>query len=58
MPAARAQIRKTLQEALPRDETRIALQDVQVTSDARDPTLVRIAIIYQVPPDPGPRNLV
>ena len=54
----RAQIRKTLQEALPRDETRIALQDVQVTSEPRDPTLVRIAIIYQVPPDPGPRNLV
>jgi len=54
----RAEIRKNVEEALPRDETRIKLQDVQVVADAREPTLVRIAIRYQVPPDPGPRSLV
>jgi len=54
----RAQIAKTIQDALPRDETRIKLQDVQVTSDVREPTLVRINVLYQVPPDPGPRSLI
>jgi phage baseplate assembly protein W len=54
----RAQIQKTIADALPRDETRIKLLDVAVTADPRDATLVRIAIRYQAPPDPGPRSLV
>jgi hypothetical protein len=54
----RTQIRQAIQDALPRDETRIVLQDVQVTSNTGEPTLVRIAILYQVPPDPGPRSLI
>jgi phage baseplate assembly protein W len=54
----RAQIARAIQDALPRDETRIKLQDLQVTSDSRDPTLVRIAVVYQVPPDPGRRSLI
>jgi len=54
----RAQIQKAVADALPRDETRIRLQDVIVVADAREPTLVRIGIRYQVPPDPGPRSIV
>jgi hypothetical protein len=54
----RAQIAKAVQDALPRDEARIKLQDVQVTSDTREPTLIQIAILYQVPPDPGRRSLI
>jgi uncharacterized protein len=54
----RTQIRRAVQEALPRDETRIALQDVQVAGDPREPTLLHIGIRYQVPPDPGPRSFI
>ena len=54
----RAQIQKIIADALPRDETRIALQDVTVVADARELTLVRIGIRYQVPPDPGSRSLI
>lgn len=54
----RASIRKTIEDAMARDEGRIVLNDVLVTSDPREPTLVRIALRYRVPPDPGTRSLI
>ncbi len=54
----RAQIQKAVADALSRDEGRIRLQDVSVAADQREPTLLRIGVRYQVPPDPGPRSLV
>jgi phage baseplate assembly protein W len=54
----RALIRKAVEDALVRDEGRIRLRDVAVTTEAREPTLVRIAIHYDVPPDPGARSLI
>ena len=54
----RTLIKKTVEDALARDKGRIQLRDVQVASDPREPTLMRIAIQYQVPPDPGNRSLI
>lgn len=54
----RASIRRAVEDALIRDEGRLQLHGVEVTQDEREPTLVRIAIAYEAPGDPGPRTLV
>lgn len=54
----RTQIRQAVSEALERDEARIRVEAVAVTSDAREPTVLRIAIRYAILDQPGVRNLV
>lgn len=54
----RTQIRQAVSEALERDEPRIRVEAVAVTSDAREPTVLRIAIRYAILDQPGVRNLV
>ena len=54
----RTQIRATVTDALGRDEPRIRLEDVTVTTDPGEPTVLRIAIRYRIPDQPGARNLV
>ena len=54
----RTQIRQAVVEALERDEPRIRVETVAVESDAREPTVLRIAIRYAILDQPGVRNLV
>jgi len=54
----RTRIRLAVTEALMRDEPRIRLDSVGVATDAREPTVLRIAIRYEVLGEPGARNLV
>ncbi len=54
----RTRIRETVAAALRRDEPRISLEQVLVTTDPIEPTVLRIAIRYTIPELPGPRNLV
>ncbi len=54
----RTQIRQAVTDALERDEARIRLESVTVSSDAREPTVLRIAIRYAILDQPGVHNLV
>jgi phage baseplate assembly protein W len=54
----RTRIRQTVSDALRRDEPRISVELVSVTTDPLEPTVLRIAIRYSIPELPGPRNLV
>ena len=54
----RTQIRAAVTEALARDEARIQVESVAVTTDPRAPTVLAIAIRYQILGEPGARNLV
>ncbi|HPT49667.1 MAG TPA: GPW/gp25 family protein [Accumulibacter sp.] len=54
----RTRIRLAVSEALERDEPRIRLEAVAVTTDAREPTVLRIGIRYEILGQPGARNLV
>jgi phage baseplate assembly protein W len=54
----RTRIRMEVTEALERDEPRIRLEFVAVTIDPQEPTVLRIAIRYEVLSEPGARNLV
>lgn len=54
----RTRIRLAVSEALERDEPRIRLEAVAVTTDAREPTVLRIGIRYEILGEPGARNLV
>ncbi len=54
----RTRIRLAVSEALERDEPRIRLEAVAVTTDAREPTVLRIGIRYEILGQPRARNLV
>ncbi|MFN9624273.1 MAG: GPW/gp25 family protein [Cyanobacteriota bacterium] len=54
----RTQITRAIEEAIARHEPRIQLLEVAVTSDPAQPTLLRIALSYEIRAVPGPRNLV
>lgn len=54
----RTRIRLAVSEALERDEPRIRLEAIAVTTDAREPTVLRIGIRYEILGQPGARNLV
>lgn len=54
----RAAIRQEIIDAIERDEPRVDLDDVEVTVDAAEPTLLRIEIRYRLSDSPGPENLV
>jgi phage baseplate assembly protein W len=54
----RTQITRAIEEALARHEPRILVQEVEVASDPQRPTVLTIAIDYEIRALPGPRNLV
>jgi phage baseplate assembly protein W len=54
----RTQIVRAIEEALARHEPRIRLLEVEVASDPQQPTVLTIAIDYEIRALPGPRNLV
>jgi phage baseplate assembly protein W len=54
----RTRIRLAVAETLERDEPRIRLESVAVTTDPQADTVLRIAIRYAIPDQPGARNLV
>lgn len=54
----RTRVRATVSEALERDEPRLRLDEVAVTTDPREPTVLRIAIRWRIPGEPSARNLV
>lgn len=54
----RTQITRAIEEALARHEPRIRLLAVEVASDPQQPTVLTIAIDYDIWALPGPRNLV
>lgn len=54
----RTRMRATVSEALGRDEARIRVESVEVNTDPREPTALRIAIRYEILGEPGARNLV
>ena len=54
----RTGIRAAVSEALARDEARIRVESVAVSTDPREATVLRIAIRYQILGEPGARNLV
>ena len=54
----RTQITRAIEEALARHEPRILVQEVVVASDPQRPTVLSIAIDYEIRALPGPRNLV
>jgi len=54
----RAAIRQDIVDAVGRDEPRVTLDEVDISSDAIEPTLLRIELHYHLQDDPGPRNLV
>jgi phage baseplate assembly protein W len=54
----RTQITRAIEEALERHEPRIRLLEVVVSSDSLQPTVLMIAISYEIRAVPGPRNLV
>jgi phage baseplate assembly protein W len=54
----RTQIARAIEDSLTRDEPRIRLQAVEVNSDSSQPTVLTIAIAYEIRALPGPRNLV
>jgi len=57
-PATRALIRQAVIDAIERDEARVRLNDVMVTADSAEPTLVRIDVRYSLVADPTPRTFV
>lgn len=54
----RTLIAESVQEALRRDEHRIRVSEVDVSTDPMEPTVLRIAITYEIRSLPGARNLV
>lgn len=54
----RTQIRATVTDALTRDEPRIRLETVTVTTDPAEPTVLHIGLRYRIPDLPGAHNLV
>ena len=54
----RTQIRAAVTDALARDEARIRVESVAVNTDPREPTVLSIAIRYQILDEPGVQNLV
>jgi phage baseplate assembly protein W len=54
----RTQIARAIEDSLQREEPRIRLQAVEVRSDPQQPTVLTIAIAYEIRALPGPRNLV
>jgi phage baseplate assembly protein W len=54
----RTQIVRAIEEALARHEPRIRLLEVEVARDPQQPTVLTIAIDYEIRALPGPRNLV
>lgn len=54
----RTQIRAAVVDALARDEARISVEAVAVTTDPRAATVLRIAIRYEILGEPGAHNLV
>jgi len=56
--ATRAAIRQDIVDAVGRDEPRVTLDDVEITVDAIEPTLLRIELHYHLKDDPGSRSLV
>jgi phage baseplate assembly protein W len=54
----RTRIRLEVTQALERDEPRIRLESVAVAADPREPTVLRIAVRFEVLGEPGARNLV
>jgi hypothetical protein len=54
----RTRVRAAVSEALERDEPRLRLDEVAVTTDPREPTVLRIAIRWRIPGEPSARNLV
>ena len=54
----RTRIRETVTRALERDEPRIRLEAVSVTTDSREAEVLHIAIRFRVADEPGARNLV
>lgn len=57
-PELRTQISRAIEEALLRHEPRIQLLEVVISSEPRQPTVLLIAIHYEIKALPGPRNLV
>ena len=57
-PELRTQITRAIEDAIARHEPRIQLQEVAVTPDPAQPTLLHIALTYEIRALPGPRNLV
>ena len=57
-PTTRTQIRQSVIEAIERDEPRALLNDVVVSADAADPTLLHIAVDYRLPGDVTPQGFV
>ena len=57
-PGLRTQISQAIEEALLRHEPRIQLLEVVISSEPRQPTVLLIAIHYEIKALPGPRNLV
>jgi phage baseplate assembly protein W len=54
----RAAIRQEIIDAVDRDEPRVTLDDVEISVDNVEPTLLRIELHYHLKDDPGPRSLV
>jgi phage baseplate assembly protein W len=54
----RTQITRAIEDALERHEPRIRLLEVVVAGEPRQPTVLLIAIHYEIRALPGPRNLV
>jgi uncharacterized protein len=54
----RTQITRAIEEALERDEQRIRLLEVEVGTDPGQPTVLIIAIHYEIRALPGARSLV
>mgnify|MGYP001768911691 FL=1 len=54
----RTQIRAAVTDALARAEARIRVESVAVNTDPREPTVLSIAIRYQILDEPGVQNLV
>jgi phage baseplate assembly protein W len=54
----RAQIRAAIMDGLSRDEARIQVDDVDVSTESLSPSVLRIDIRYRVLDEPGTRNLV
>ncbi len=54
----RTQITRAIEDALERHEPRIRLLEVVVSSEGGQPTVLLIAIHYEIRSLPGPRNLV
>ena len=54
----RAAIRQDIVDAVGRDEPRVTLDEVDISVDTIEPTLLRIELHYHLKDDPGSRSLV